>query len=715
MADNEVSVKITADASGVTQAANSASDAISNFEKNLMAAASSFQDNKIASGLNNVSAAADAGKKSVDGLGFATAGATREFLVLGHEALTGNFSRIPGSLLVLGERMGGLHNIISAIGGVTLGWAAAIGVALFATYEWVAANEKLAESEMAIKGALELNNQGAGFNKAIIEDEIASLSKLSGVSKVTAEEIITAFSRAGNISVELKQKLISMVGDYAAATGLEAPKAAESLIKMFEDPEKGAKKLAETLTGVLTPAQLETIETMAKSGDTVKAQGALYDDLAAKIDGFRKDHLTPLQQTLQQVEDGFKAFGEAVQAGASAFGTPQPVKGENADAAVQTQLKYKEQIEQKQNDLNASVTKGLETEKQAGLLIARKTEMLEKQAALIKAANAAEEQGNLILAARFRNDAKVVGNDANNLKEKGDKSSSIATPDDSAQKQVEADIKEEGDMQAALAARVKLLSDAEVKSEEIKNQEMLDNGEITNAQFLQQKLALQQKIDAVDMKAMIAKRDILTQGTADYEKASNAILALAIKQGQEEEKINHEVMLDQEKNLKQLDQQMQNSFATQLANVISGTTTMTAAWHKFTTSVLNDIIQMASKQATSGLFNSITGAAASAGGSGGSLSGIGSAIGSIGSSIAGAFAGGGQTAVGDGYVVGENGPEFFKPNTSGNVYNQNQMQQMGGQNVTMNINTPNAQSFRQNMGQMMADMNANLARGARNA
>src|SRR3954453_5919437 len=51
--------------------------------------------------VKNVAASADPAAASTGKLSFATAGATREFIVIGHEIMTGNFSRIPGSMMVL--------------------------------------------------------------------------------------------------------------------------------------------------------------------------------------------------------------------------------------------------------------------------------------------------------------------------------------------------------------------------------------------------------------------------------------------------------------------------------------------------------------------------------------------------------------------------------------------------------------------------------------
>ncbi len=75
-----------------------------------------------ADGFNKAAEAAD---KSM----FATVGARRELMVLGHEAISGNFSKMPGSFMVLAERMDLTAALMNPL---TLGLVA-IGVAAVAT------------------------------------------------------------------------------------------------------------------------------------------------------------------------------------------------------------------------------------------------------------------------------------------------------------------------------------------------------------------------------------------------------------------------------------------------------------------------------------------------------------------------------------------------------------------------------------------------------
>src|SRR4051794_9436528 len=117
MSDDEVQVKFSADITNLSQQMDVVTSKTRGYSQSLMKALADA-DNAGTKSLKNLGDAAD-------GVSFKTAGATREFIVLGHEVMSGNFSRIPGSMVVLAERMGGLHSLIASITPATLGWAAA--------------------------------------------------------------------------------------------------------------------------------------------------------------------------------------------------------------------------------------------------------------------------------------------------------------------------------------------------------------------------------------------------------------------------------------------------------------------------------------------------------------------------------------------------------------------------------------------------------------
>jgi len=262
----------------------------------------------------------------------------------------------------------------------------------------------------------------------------------------------------------------------------------------------------------------------------------------------------------------------------------------------------------------------------------------------------------------------------------------------------------------AAAQQKKLLLEQGVRDQQSANKEALADDQITNQQYLQNKLALQQQLDAIDMQAAQEKQAADSDDVVKAAQDGNMILALKQKQATEERAIQQQLVQAQEKDQLQLASQINTSFASAVNSVVTGSKTMGQAFTQFATGVINDIAKIAEKDVISAIFGAGTGASGTGGGLGGSIAGLFSSA----TSFAGFRASGGDVAAGQGYVVGENGPEYFMPSQGGSILNQSQMGKMGANNVTvqMNVTTPNASSFRQNAGQMMADMQAQIRKSA---
>jgi len=100
---------------------------------------------------------------------------------------------------------------------------------------------------------------------------------------------------------------------------------------------------------------------------------------------------------------------------------------------------------------------------------------------------------------------------------------------------------------------------------------------------------------------------------------------------------------------------------------------------------------------------------------GGGAGGTGGILGSI---FSGMFASGGTIPRGTFGIVGERGPEPVFATAGGiGVLPNSSLRQMsgGGGNVTVNIQTPNAESFRRARGQVAADIGRAVAAGRRNS
>lgn len=227
------------------------------------------------------------GAAGMDKMKLATAGMTREMIVLGHEVVSGNFSRIPGSLVVLAERMGGLNL-------ATVGLGAVVGGVTYALIELAIHAEQSAESINHIAIAMEAQGRAA-LNGAALEQYTDQLKKLPGINSEAARSIETELATAANISSESFTKLIGIVADYASVVGEKAPKAAEEFVKMSEDPLRAAEKLAQTYQGILVPAQYDQIETLTLMGEKQQAMDVLTNALTERFAGLQERGLTPAQ------------------------------------------------------------------------------------------------------------------------------------------------------------------------------------------------------------------------------------------------------------------------------------------------------------------------------------------------------------------------------------------------------------------------------------
>ena len=240
-----------------------------------------------------------------------TVGARREMMVLAHEAVSGNFSRIPGSMMVLAERTDGASGAFKALAGAILSPTGAV-IGFGAAMAAMIVHAEHADRAMASLGtAFSAVGNSARFNRDEMERFVHQLSLMPGISKSSAEEIVTAFARTRQIGGQLFAQLTGIVADFAAATGKKAPEAARDLAKAFADPLSGARSLDSQL-GILTAAQLRSIETFDRQDDKARAQAVLFDALNARVKNLAHDGQTELQQSASRVEIAWDRMVRAI-------------------------------------------------------------------------------------------------------------------------------------------------------------------------------------------------------------------------------------------------------------------------------------------------------------------------------------------------------------------------------------------------------------------
>lgn len=200
----------------------------------------------------------------------------REMLVVVREFMRGDFSRMAGSMTLLGQAFGAITPQLIAAALPWVALAAAIGLAAVAVERYTESQRKLAELAGGVGGAVGLTGDSL---RAAAEAGASAANITVGAAGKLAE----TYAKTGAIGAEVMTGLIGLTRDYAEETGQKIPQAGEELAKAFADPARGAEELNNKLH-FLNATELEHIEALAKSGQLLEAQTTLQDALKARTD-----------------------------------------------------------------------------------------------------------------------------------------------------------------------------------------------------------------------------------------------------------------------------------------------------------------------------------------------------------------------------------------------------------------------------------------------
>lgn len=204
-------------------------------------------------------------------LGIETVGARRELMVIAHEAVSGNFSRIPGSMMVLAERtditrvaMGLLLNPVTVA-------AAAIGTLAIAYMEG-------AKDAKEFNIAIQATGNYAGVTAGQLDEMAHQANAATGIGLGNARAIAQGMVASGQLGRETIGNLTNSIKAFALATGQDVDHASADLMRLFKDPSKGAEELNKSLHFLIWE-DLEYIRTLQDQGRTEEAQLVLSQKL----------------------------------------------------------------------------------------------------------------------------------------------------------------------------------------------------------------------------------------------------------------------------------------------------------------------------------------------------------------------------------------------------------------------------------------------------
>ncbi len=237
-----------------------------------------------ADGLAMLRSKADEATHALHNTGEATVGVRREMIVIAHEAVSGNFSRIPGSLMVLAERTTSLSTLWANIAPIfslaTLGIVAAVSAVLALG---VAMYQAHSQAE-TFNNSIRATGNFAGLTMGQMNGLAKSLGEGVGVSSGVAHASLSALAATG----QLTAKSMVAVGDAALLYSKISGKSAEDVISQFSTIGAGVVKWVDTMRQsyqFVTVSQREHIRALEDQGHV---QEALQEAMGIMSEGMKR-------------------------------------------------------------------------------------------------------------------------------------------------------------------------------------------------------------------------------------------------------------------------------------------------------------------------------------------------------------------------------------------------------------------------------------------
>lgn len=318
LAKSQQSISITATeasnsektlASSTTNSGKAASDAANRYT-NYMSALNTI--NK--SGAQGINATSDALKESADSAGkasIANAGVTRELIVLGHEAITGNFSRIPGSMLVLAERVNGVGAAFTALG-VALGPVGIVLTIIGVTLAAVAiAFEQADKANQKFVQGLNLTGNAAGLTVDSANEMAKAIADANNVSISSSKDAVNALALTGRFTQDEVQQLATATVNLSKITGQSTKEIVDSFTELSKSPLQYAENLAET-TNIISPAILAQVQTLDKLGQKTEETRVIAKAMFDYFNGNGQSSLTGAAGLVDTLSVAFVNLGSRI-------------------------------------------------------------------------------------------------------------------------------------------------------------------------------------------------------------------------------------------------------------------------------------------------------------------------------------------------------------------------------------------------------------------
>ena len=211
----------------------------------------------------------------------------------------------------LAGSIGSLGSSLSRLGPIGIGAASVLGAVTIAITKGIG---KFNEAEHALNqlaSALRTTDFAAGVTVKQILDLSTSLSNITMFKKEDIERAASNLTSFGNIHGEVFTRAIELSTDLAVRLGTDVPSSVEMLARALEKPEAGLGRLARKVSD-LTISQKESIESFLKQGDVISAQNVILDHLESKIKGLAESQVHGLAGHVHKLSNAWNRLLESL-------------------------------------------------------------------------------------------------------------------------------------------------------------------------------------------------------------------------------------------------------------------------------------------------------------------------------------------------------------------------------------------------------------------
>lgn len=252
----------------------------------------------------------EAGQRALAKIKEATAPATKSLAavnVVGEQVRYGMENLAGGS--------GTLGASLIRLGPVGLAAAAAIGTLGLAVAGGIREFKEAEQALNQLNAALKATDFSSGVTSAQITALGEAVEGNTLFKKEAIQQAAASLTSFQNVAGETFTRALKLSADLAVRLGTDVPSAADMLGKSLEAPEEGLGRLARKFSD-LSPAQKTVIENFVKQGDVAAAQAVILEHLESKTKGLAEAQAQGLTGAADSLSDAWddllESFGRTI-------------------------------------------------------------------------------------------------------------------------------------------------------------------------------------------------------------------------------------------------------------------------------------------------------------------------------------------------------------------------------------------------------------------